>query len=625
MVTFKTTSLVARFSRATTRTLATTGTLCLLLTLIGCPADSPRSAAPGTAPANATAPALQQSADPTQTPAPAETPAQQSARLIIDAQHAQKVQALIATSEASYQSGVANYNNGRLDAARQDFDFAVDTMLSSGLDLKGDPQLSDEFDRLLSAINSLEMIALRQGNGLSPTLEAAPADAAAEVTFPPNPILIGKVTAELKTTTSDLPLVVNDYVAGWISAFTNKPALHAHLVSSLRRAGIYKDMIQRILREQGVPQDLIYQAITETGFQPQSVNRKSGAAGMWQFMRSNDYLHSNGYFDERFDPEKSTVAYAKYMKFLYSQTGDWYLAMAAYDWGLGRVQHVVSRTGYADYWEIYRLGGLPAETKAYIPSTIAAIIMAKNPQQYGLSDVVPDAPVLSDTITTNYAIDMRLVADLTDATLPEIVALNPALLRLSTPNDMSYDLHIPPGMHDTYLTRLKNIPEEDRTSWRFHVVKDGETLDQIAESLHAHAAEITSFNSLTGPLEAGDELVIPIAASSRLTPGARYTMRRSDSLVTVADRFGVTVEQLRAWNHLSSNRVAAGRSLYVVEPIRLAPASRDRRHHADHKSARTSGGTSRKHASRQASERPEKRAHTTAAEKKKSKSKKHSR
>jgi membrane-bound lytic murein transglycosylase D len=180
-------------------------------------------------------------------------------------------------------------------------------------------------------------------------------------------------------------------------------------------------------------------------------------------------------------------------------------------------------------------------------------------------------------------------------------------------------------MHDTYLTRLKNIPEEDRTSWRFHVVKDGETLDQIAESLHAHAAEITSFNSLTGPLEAGDELVIPIAASSRLTPGARYTMRRSDSLVTVADRFGVTVEQLRAWNHLSSNRVAAGRSLYVVEPIRLAPASRDRRHHADHKSARTSGGTSRKHASRQASERPEKRAHTTTAEKKKSKSKKHSR
>jgi membrane-bound lytic murein transglycosylase D len=621
MVILKTTSFVRRSFLAKTGSM--TCTLVLLLTLTGCPASTSRTAAPGSAPAHSTAPALQPAASQTQ------TAAQQSAKLIVDAQHAQKVQALITTSEASYQSGVANYNNGRLDAARQDFDFAVDTMLSSGMDLKGDPQLSDEFDRLLSAINSLEMIALRQGNGLSPTLEAAPADAAAEVTFPPNPILIGKVTAELKTTTSDLPLVVNDYVAGWISAFTNRPALHAHLVSSLRRAGKYQDMIRRILREQGVPQDLIYQAITETGFQPQSVNRKSGAAGMWQFMRSNDYLHSNGYFDERFDPEKSTIAYAKYMKFLYSQTGDWYLAMAAYDWGLGRVQHVVSRTGYADYWEIYRLGGLPAETKAYIPSTIAAIIMAKNPQQYGLADVVPDAPVLSDTVTTNYAIDMRLVADLTGATLPEIVALNPALLRLSTPEDIPYDLHIPPGTRDTFLTRLKNIPEEDRTSWRFHVVQNGETLDQIAESLHARAAEITSFNGLTDPIEAGDELVIPISAPSRLTPGARYTMRRSDTLVTVADRFGVTVEQLRAWNHLSSNRVAAGRSLYVVEPIRLAPAAHERHHRGGRSeprsAARTLGGTSRKGASRKSSEPSEKRAHTAATEKKKSKTKKHSR
>jgi membrane-bound lytic murein transglycosylase D len=574
MANLKTTSLVGRC------TLVTTCSLFLLLTLTGCPANAPSAtAAPGSAPNNTTAPALQQQ----QATGQAQAQAQQNAQMIIAAQHAQKVQALINKAEDSYKSGVENYNANRLDAARQDFDFAVDTMLSSGMDLKNDPQLSDEFDQLLSAINSLELVALRQGNGLSPTLEAAPADAAGEVTFAPDPVLIGKVTAQLKTTTSDLPLVINDYVAGWINAFTNKPALHAHLVSSLKRAGKYKDMIQRILREQGVPQDLIYQAITETGFQPQSVNRKSGAAGMWQFIRSNDYLQTNGYFDERFDPEKSTVAYAKYMKFLYSQTGDWYLAMAAYDWGLGRVQHVVSRTGYADYWDIYRLGGLPAETKAYIPSTIAAIIMAKNPQQYGLTDLVPDAPVLSDTVTTNYAIDMRLVADLTDSTVPEIVALNPSLLRLSTPPDIPYDLHLPPGTHDVFLERLKNIPEEDRASWRFHVVKDGETLDEIATSMHVRAGEIASFNDVTAaePIEAGDELVIPIAASRSLTPGERYTVRRSDTLVTVADRFGVTVEKLREWNHLSSNHIAPGRSLYVVEPIRLAPETHaGRRHHA---------------------------------------------
>jgi membrane-bound lytic murein transglycosylase D len=555
----------------------------LLLALTGCPAAGTAiAAAPGHAPANATAPALQQ-----QAAEQAQAQAQQSAQQIIAAQHAQKVQALITRAEDSYQSGVANYNANRLDAARQDFDVAVDTMLSSNMDLKNDPQLSDEFDRLLSAINSLEMIALRQGNGLSPTLEAAPIDAADEVTFAPDPVLIGKVTAELKTTNSDLPLVINDYVAGWINAFTNRPALHAHLVSSLRRAGKYKDMIQRILREQGVPQDLIYQAITETGFQPQSVNRKSGAAGMWQFMRSNDYLQSNGYFDERFDPEKSTVAYAKYMKFLYSQTGDWYLAMAAYDWGLGRVQHVVSRTGYADYWDIYRLGGLPAETKAYIPSVIAAIIMAKNPKLYGLTDIVPDAPVLSDNVTTNYAIDIRLVADLTNSTAAEIIALNPALLRLSTPGDIPYDLHLPPGTQAAYLARLKNIPEEDRTSWRFHVVQNNETLEQIADTLHAKSSEITSFNNLTDSIEPGDELVIPIAASTRLSPGEQYKVRSHDTLVTVADRFGITVEQLRKWNRLTSNRVAPGRSLYVVEPIRLAPHAREHRHGSGPGASRT--------------------------------------
>jgi membrane-bound lytic murein transglycosylase D len=545
----------------------------LLFALLGCPGDAPVAAAPSAA---ATAPSL---AAPQPTPEQAaqqvaDTQAQQATDQAAAAKRAQQVQNLIAKAEGDYNSGLNNYNTNHLDAARQDFDAAVDTMLSSGFDLKNDPQLSDEFDRLLSAINSLELVALRQGNGFSPALEEAPVDAAEEVTFPPNPELVGKVAAELKTTQSDLPLVVNDYVAGWISAFTTRPALHAHLKSSLQRAGKYKTMIEKILRDNGVPQDLIYQAITESGFQPQVVNRKSGAGGMWQFMPFGNYgLARNGYFDERFDPEKSTVAYAKYMKFLYSQTGDWYLAMAAYDWGLGRVQHLVSKTGYADYWQLYRLGGLPAETKAYIPSVIAAVIMARNPSQYGLTDLVPDPPVLSDTITTDYAIDMRLVADLTNSTVPEIVSLNPALLRLSTPTDIPYDLHIPPGTHDIFLDRLKEIPEENRSTWRFHVVKAGETLDEIASALHARAAEVATYNEISAnhTIEAGDELVVPVVASVAPAGQQRYTLRKTDTLVTVADRFGVTVEQLRQWNHLTSSRVSSGRSLYVAAPIRLAP------------------------------------------------------
>jgi membrane-bound lytic murein transglycosylase D len=573
MLNLRITSLFGRCTLA----MACTSPL-LLLALTGCTSAShTKAASPGSAPQSATAPALQQQQQATDQ---AQVQAQQAAQLIVAAQHAQKAQALISKAEASYKSGVENYNANRLDAARQDFDFAIDTMLSGGMDLKNDPQLSDEFDQMLSAINSLELVALKQGNGFSEKIEEAPLNAANEVTFPPDPALVGKIAAELKTTQSDLPLVVNDYVAGWISYFTNSPAGHAHLERSLERAGKYRAMISKDLRDQGVPQDLIYLAVAESGFQPQALNGSSGAGGMWQFMPQGGYgLERNGYFDERFDPEESTLAYAKYMKELYNQFGDWYLAMAAYDWGPGNVQHAVAKTGYADYWELYRLNALPGETKNYVPGIIAAAIMAKNPQLYGLTDVVPDPPVLSDEVTTTYAIDMRLVADLTSSTVPEIVALNPALLRLSTPSDIPYDLHLPPGTHDAFLERLKNIPEEDRTSWRFHVVQDGETLDQIAALLHVQAIAIASFNDVTAdePVEAGDELVIPIAASSRLSPGERYKMRPKDTLVTVADRFGVTVEQLRQWNHLSSSRVSPGRSLYVVEPIRLAPETHIRR------------------------------------------------
>jgi membrane-bound lytic murein transglycosylase D len=151
--------------------------------------------------------------------------------------------------------------------------------------------------------------------------------------------------------------------------------------------------------------------------------------------------------------------------------------------------------------------------------------------------------------------------------VPEIVALNPALLRLSTPQDIPYDLHVPPGSHDLYLSRVKQIPEANRASWRFHVVKAGETLDEIAASLHGHATEIASLNDVTPgtPIEAGDELVVPVAVASVSAGEQRYTPRAKDTLVTVADRFGVSVEQLRAWNHLGAGHLVPGKPIYVSE------------------------------------------------------------
>jgi membrane-bound lytic murein transglycosylase D len=452
-------------------------------------------------------------------------------------------------------------------------------MLTSGMDLKTDPQLSDEFDHLLNAINTLEMSALKQGTGFSAPIEAAPLDAADEVTFPANAALTAKVKDELKTTQSDFPLVVNDYVAGFIAYFSNSPAGHAHLLRSLERAGKYKDMISKILREEGVPQDLIYLAVAESGFQPQALNAKSGAGGMWQFMPTGAYgLARNGWVDERFDPEKSSRAYARYIKSLYDQFGDWYLAMAAYDWGPGYVQRSVMRTGYADYWELYRRNALPQETKNYVPGIIAAIIMAKNPKQYGLENLVPDTAVVSDTVNVGYSVDLRLVADVTSVPLSDIVALNPSLLRMTTPRDSGFDLHLPVGAKDAYLKRIDDIPEDKRSSWRFHVVRPGESLDSIASGLHARPSEIVAANRLSSgdAIGTGDELVVPVAVAAAGPHPLHYITRIGDTLVTIADRFNVSVDDLRRWNHLSSSAIKPHSTLDVAEPVHLAPVTRVR-------------------------------------------------
>lgn len=511
-----------------------------------------------------------------------DAPLQQAPTPATNDPQARKIQDLITRALTSYSSGVSNYNSNHLEAARQDFDGAVDLLLTSGMDLKSDPQLSEAFERLLDAINSLEMLALKQGNGFSPKTEETPLETATDMTFAPNPELVAKLTSELSTA-SDLPLVINDQVAGYINVFSQSTSFRAHMAASMARLGKYRTMMQNVLKEEGVPQDLIYLAVAESGFQPQVVNTRSGAGGMWQFMTftGTEYnLTRNGYFDYRFDPEKSTRAYARYIKKLYGLFNDWYLAMAAYDWGPGNIQRVVGRTGYADFWELYRRNVMPAETRAYVPQILAAVIMAKNPERYGLNKLPASPPVIYDTVPTNYAISVPLVADLTNSTVPEIVALNPSLLRLSTPRDIGFDLHIPPGTLAVYQDRIKDIPQEDRASWRFHVVKPGESLEAIATELHASSQQIAEINEVTAakPVQTGDELVIPLAGRDTVAPGQqRYTSRRGDTLITVADRFGVTPGELRSWNHLSSDRVVPGRSLYVVEPIRLPREGRGAR------------------------------------------------
>ena len=492
-----------------------------------------------------------------------------------------KVQALIQQVERSYNSGVENYRTGHLEAARSDFDMAVDLMLTSGIDIKNDATLSDAFERTVDRVNALEMDALKQGNGFTPKTEESPIETAGDLTVGASPELTAKLSTELGGTQSDLPLVVNDQVAGYINIFANSPSFHAHMLRSLERAGRYKDLIQRVLKEEGVPQDLIYLAVAESGFQLQAVNYRSGAGGMWQFMPFQGAygLARNGYFDERFDPEKSSRAYARYIKSLYNQFGDWYLAMAAYDWGPGNVQKAVMRTGYADFWQLYRRNALPRETREYVPKILAAVLMAKNPAKYGLDHVTPEPAATFDMVGVDYALDLRLAADLTNTSLANIVALNPSLLRLSTPRDMHFDLRIPAGTKDDFTARVAAIPEDKRATWRFHEMKAGESAGQVAQMFHVTEHELLAANNIASASDVGegDELVVPVAGGGNNADRPQtYRPRRGDTLVTVADRFNVSPEDLRSWNHLRTSTLPLTRAIFVSEPVRLAPAGRGR-------------------------------------------------
>lgn len=549
----------------------TLGAALLALALSGCTPTDP-AGGKSAQPRQATAPVL-----PVAAPAQAPTSAPSA-----PTPQEQRVKVLITQVEAAYARGAADYQRGSLPEAKTEFDRAVDLMLSSGIDIKSTPALQDEFDKIVDQVNSLEMEALKQGNGFVPKEEITPSEAASDITFASDPNLVAKATADLATTKSDLPLVVNDYVATYINFFANTQKGHNTLLHSFERSGHYKAMIQRILAEEGVPQDLIYLAVAESGFQPQAVDRKSKAGGMWQFMPGPYYgLKRDAYVDERFDPEKSTRAYARYIKFLYGELGDWYLAMAAYDHGAGNIQREVAKTGYADFWELYKRNELPRETANYVPEILAAIIIANHPDQYGFTDVTLDPPILTDTVTINYSIDLRLVSDLVGSPVDEIEALNPSLLRMVTPPDGPFDLHLPAGTATLFDQRVALIPEARRNSWRYHTVVAGDTLASIAEEYRVSAAELAAANQL----EAGDSIaglqavVVPVPpAAEPLAHTRLYTVRRGDTLVTIADRFGVSLSQLRRWNAIPSGiRVASGRRLRVAEPAPVGLSTRHRR------------------------------------------------
>src|SRR5882672_3193399 len=335
---------------------------------------------------------------------------------------------LTAQSQAAFDAGEEDFRAGRLDNAREEFDQALDQLVASGFDIDADPRLGELYRHIVETMKLDGLEANRDGDGI-PEQKATPApiDEIAEVPIPEtenmDPNLRGRAELEVSSISHDLPLTVNDPVLAYVNYF--KTARGSAIVETgLRRAGRYREMVQRVLGEEGMPQDLIYLAQAESAFLPQAVS-KAGARGMWQFMSfaGRKYgLRKTWWVDERQDPEKATRAAARDLRDLYGQFGDWYLAMAAYNSGAGTVQHAIERTGYADFWELYRRNVLPKETKNYVPIILALTLISKDPARYGI-EFEPEAPLKADSVKPGQPIDLRLVAETIDSDLDTLRAL----------------------------------------------------------------------------------------------------------------------------------------------------------------------------------------------------------
>lgn len=477
---------------------------------------------------------------------------------------------LIARVNRAIQQGEQFYQQNQPELGRREFDRAINLLLASGLNFGADPRLEPLMDRLMSSLQRYqagqggqlgveggeppETSPLEEIEGISPTTAAL--------------ALEDKAAAELLSIAHDLPLTVNAQVVSFLSFFQT-PRGQKIFARSFARFGQYADMVRAVLRAEGLPEDLVYLPLPESGYQPRAMSR-AGARGLWQFMpfRGREYgLRIDRWVDERMDPEKSTRAAAEHLRDLYQLFHDWYLVLAAYNAGPLTVARAIERTGYADFWELCRLNALPSETKNYVPIVLAFILAAKAPSLYGLAVPAPQPPIATDDFVPGRSVDLRLVADLTGVPLETLRELNPALLGVVTPNDPDFVLHLPKGQAPTLQAALRAIPPERWVGWRVHEVVPGQTLAALARQYHVSVKTLAEANDLApdDPLQAGQRVLVP-AGSLRTV--IYYRVPQRTTLAAVARLFGVSAVSLRRWNHLRSSRVRAGALLriYVTTP-----------------------------------------------------------
>jgi membrane-bound lytic murein transglycosylase D len=513
---------------------------------------------------------------------------------------------LIALSTRHFETGQRELQQGHLEAAKAEFNRALEVMLESPLGGRTEPSVREHFDRLVERISAYEVTALAQGDGFAEQgLDPATIDDLLEIsTFEiaaPTVATKQAVVEDLETIVHDIEIPLNARVLQFVQLFSNG-RMKAFIEEGLSRSVRYLPMIQDVFRAEGLPLDLAYVPLVESAFKPSALSRAK-ARGIWQFMRGTaleNGLKQDWYIDERAEPLKATQAAAKYLKTLNRMfDGDWHLALASYNGGPGRVQRAIKRSGRTDFWKLTATTRyLPRETRDYVPLILAAIIVARNPAQYGI-DIAPVEIPQYETVALSAPVDLRRVAEWAGTPVEKIQDLNPELRRWTTPvRATEYELKVPAGTAEMVRAHLGAADPDTLAPLNWHTVKRGETLLSISRKLKVSRVDLAEANYLStrSSVKAGQRLIIPrapevllavqtdnpapvtesrsvdvVAAVNVTTPEPEqtepakliYRVKRGDTLFSIAKLYRTTVSSIKTWNRLRTNSIQVGQRLTI--------------------------------------------------------------
>ena len=502
------------------------------------------------------------------------------------------VQSVIDRAEQHYKLGELSLKDRNYDAARGEFDKAVDAVLESGIDVRSNPKLQTYYLQLVERVFRMEVPTQQQGPSQAVVASAAPLPQGAQIVnanattdavaaqqsgflreqkFEPSPLdelSRLELTEEEKQVTDEQIATIEEVKSKLNFGFTSNALIQqfinhyqgrgrATMESGLRRSGRYMTMARKIFREEGVPEDITWLGQVESAWRPKAYSW-AAASGLWQFIPSTGArygLRQTAWVDERNSFEKATRASARYLKWLHSRYNNWELAIGAYNTGEGNIDRAIRRAGTRDFWAIYPY--IARETRVYVPNILATILIAKDPEKYGFRGVRAEAPLAYDVIAVPSATSLQLVASAAGTSIGYIQELNPELRRDSTPPGESYNVRVPARRGPSAVALLKRIPVDRRQSARVISVSAGEDWQQIAARTGTSVAQLQLWNGGVD-ISKGGQLVVPAGAvrNVALVRARPNTSVVASSLITVRAKAGETIAQIASAHGVSADEVA---------------------------------------------------------------------